>query len=200
MSLKFALMRSPYSLRRICLRSMATTASVADDDASRWIKSYHLAGQGVKNKCISQTEDGHEIRSDVPKAMGGSDTAPQPVYLLLSAMVGCETSTAHFVARKMGLKIDSLSFDLHAWRDQRGVLSNVPSSAEVSASDITDQDKFPSMLQEIKGEVVVKSATATQAQVDALAREVKKRCPVASMISHSGCRLSIKWKLADQPL
>jgi len=97
----------------------------------------------------------------------------------------------------MGLKIDSLSFDLHAWRDQRGVLNDVPSSAETSATaGSLDQDQeFPSMLQEIKGEVIVKSSTATKEQVDALAREVKKRCPVASMISHSGCRLSIQWKL-----
>lgn len=194
--LKHALMRTtPCSLRRMSkIRSMS-------DDADKWTKTYHLTAQGAKNKCTSHTEDGHRIQSDIPRAMGGNNSAPQPVYLLLSAMVGCETSTAYFVARKMGIKIEDMHFDLHARRDQRGVFDNLPSSAEASSSEGHIDDMYiPSMLQEIRGEVVIRSSSATQAQVDALAREVKKRCPVASMIFKSGCHLSVQWKLEESTL
>lgn len=190
------LMRNLSSLCRIrspcrSLTLRATTGTMEPD--SKWIKSYDLNATGIKNRCVTQTEDGHEITTDVPKSMGGQDSGPQPVYLLLSAMVGCETSTAHFVARKMGIKIDSLSFKLHAWRDQRGVLQW---SDALSPSDQSDGEAIPSMLQEIKGEVTVhSSSTLSQEQVDILAREVKKRCPVASMITSSGCRVDVKWKL-----
>jgi hypothetical protein len=45
------------------------------------------------------------------------------VYHLLSALVGCETATATFVAKKLGLIIRSIAFDIHAERDQRGALA-----------------------------------------------------------------------------
>jgi hypothetical protein len=41
----------------------------------------------------------------------------------LSALVGCETATATFVAKKLGLNIRSIDFDVHAERDQRGALT-----------------------------------------------------------------------------
>ena len=41
----------------------------------------------------SQAE-GHEIFTDVTRAQGGKDSAPQPVNLLLGALIGCETATA----------------------------------------------------------------------------------------------------------
>lgn len=58
---------------------------------------YHIEAEGERNRCTTKADDGHIILSDLPLSMGGTDTAPQPVLLLLSALVGCETATAHFV-------------------------------------------------------------------------------------------------------
>ena len=93
--------------RGICRSPHAANAAPATEEESmRWRKTYHLTGEGKRNACTMQTDDGHTILSDIPKAMGGSDTAPQPVYLLLAALAGCETATANFVGEhnESGLK------------------------------------------------------------------------------------------------
>ena len=68
------------------------------------------------------------VHTDTLASDGGTDTAPQPVELLLAALVGCEQATAHFVSRHMRVdkkrvKIDTIKFDYHAVRDERGAAS-----------------------------------------------------------------------------
>ena len=141
---------------------------------------------------MATTGDGNKIVSDVKKPEPGSAGAdPQPVYLLLAALVGCEQSTAAWVAKKMDIKLDRLEFDLAAWRDTRGVLATpIPSLSD-------DEPSIPSMVQSISGTVLVHAAPGTtQEQVDVLAKETNKRCPVASMIKESGCKVDVKWTLA----
>ncbi|CAE8605516.1 unnamed protein product [Polarella glacialis] len=64
------------------------------------IKSYQVIGEGQgaasEAKCRS-----HTMRTDVPRESGGKDSAPQPVELVLTALIGCETATAAYVARQM---------------------------------------------------------------------------------------------------
>ena len=79
----------------------AGTACGPDEAESLlWRKTYQLSGRGNRNQCSMHTSDGFSIDSDIPKAMGGGNTAPQPVYLLLAALVGCETATANFVGEE----------------------------------------------------------------------------------------------------
>lgn len=77
----------------------AASAPCGPDEAESllWRKTYQLSGRGIRNQCSTHTADGFSIDSDIPKAMGGGNTAPQPVYQLLAALVGCETATANFV-------------------------------------------------------------------------------------------------------
>jgi uncharacterized OsmC-like protein len=81
------------------------------------MKYYKVRGTG--HGCASETEiaDGRFIvRTDTPKRMGGQDTAPEPVDLMLAALIGCEQATAHFVAMKMRptLKIENRPHELSA--------------------------------------------------------------------------------------
>merc|ERR1719443_1036734 len=54
--------------------------------------------------------------------MGGRDGDPQPVELLLAALVGCEQATAAFAARHMEprLRLEGIDFAYEAERDPRG--------------------------------------------------------------------------------
>jgi len=141
-----------------------------------------VEGTGSRNSSYIRTADGFELRTDTPKQMGGSNTAAQPVYMLLSALIGCETATANFVARQMKFRIRDIRFRLSAWRDERGAIS-LP-------LEVTDH--IPSQLQVVKGEAVV-DTDATQEQLTTLGHHVHKRCPIASMLVNSGCKLDISW-------
>lgn len=75
--------------------SLSNTSSAA--------KAYQLDGFGVAGgtRVEATTGTGHSISTDIPKSMGGGDTAPQPVETLLGAWMGCTQATASFVGRQL---------------------------------------------------------------------------------------------------
>ena len=151
------------------------------------LKHYRLTAVGTGAKCVSRTGSGFTIESDLPKATGGGDSAPEPVYYLLAALASCETATATFVARKLGIPIKRLHFvDLRATRDERGAL-HLP---------ITEDPALSARLLSITGRVLVESddATLSGEQLQLLERQVHRRCPVANMVVASGTDLDLRFE------
>jgi uncharacterized OsmC-like protein len=163
------------------------------------MKSYHLVGEGCGNACKMRTSGNksHHLATDIPHAVGGGDTAPQPVELLLSALTGCKTATAHFVSRQMRprIRLSRIDFDISAERDEKGALQ-LPIG--------TPFDSYaPSRLQRIWGTATVHLEAGTKSElsqetISLLEREVERRCPIANMVTSSGCALDIRW-VAAQP-
>jgi uncharacterized OsmC-like protein len=134
--------------------------------------------------CLAETSTGHEIHIDVPRAIGGTDTAAEPVYHLLAALAACEAATARYVALKMRPRvvIAGMRFTLNAERNQNGALQlPIDTPPEVWAG-----------LTQIVGTCTVHTE-APQEQVDRLAEQVHVRCPVASMVIASGCVLNLEY-------
>ena len=127
--------------------------------------------------------------ADSVKKQGGTNTAPQPVFLLLASLCGCELATARFVALKSSpkIKMGRIEFDLNAKRDERGAIS-LPLGSSLPV---------PSRLQHVWGTATVHDTNATHEQITRLGDEVHLRCPVANMIVLSGCVLDIHWKIAE---
>jgi uncharacterized OsmC-like protein len=129
--------------------------------------------------------------------MGGKDSAPQPVELLLASFIGCTQATALFVGRNMKprILIDKIEFDLNAKRDDRGVMEQLP---------ISERSKLPTVparLTEINGSITVfaKDRTGETVKIDdeqikILEMHTEHRCPVANMIVSSGCTINVIWK------
>ncbi len=91
--------------------------------------------RGTKSQVSVQqwTAGGHEMAGperrftltvDEPPALGGVDAAPNPVEVLLSALAGCVTAGIATNADLFGVPIDSLSIDLEADVDARGMLGH----------------------------------------------------------------------------
>jgi uncharacterized OsmC-like protein len=78
-------------------------SSASLSNSSSTAKAYQLDGFGVAGgtKVEATTGTGHSISTDIPKSMGGGDTAPQPVETLLGAWMGCTQATASFVGRQL---------------------------------------------------------------------------------------------------
>ncbi len=154
-------------------------------------KSYYIRTTGVGSQVMSHMENlpgNPVVAMDVPRAMGGQNSAPQPVEVFLASLCGCEQLTATFVARHMEPRIDikRIDFEVRAMREERGAIG-LP----------LDEDLPPSRLQRIWGTAVVHvSSPSSQAAVDILARHVKRRCPIANMVTLSGCVLDIEFVLA----
>lgn len=159
-------------------------------------KNYHLVGTGSASNTKIKTSTKHEIVTDVPKSMGGSNLAAQPVEYLLASYIGCTQATALFVGRNMvpRLLIDRIEYDIHGDRDQDGAIGCLP---------INEDSEFPSAparLSAINGQITVYAKNRkgdqmllTKNELNLLEIHTERRCPVANMITMSGCEINVKW-------
>jgi len=176
------------------------TQAAEDDDTEHHIKRYSLRsvgggqGRGGRPSAVITTGTGHTLGTDVPKNMGGDDSAPQPVEHLLAAFAGCAQATAIYVGRRMvpRLAVAGLDFELEATRDQRGAL----------VEPIEKVPNIPSRLMKVKGTVTIRLMpdrrsgairSPTSEEMAMLAQQTELRCPVANMMLASGCKFDIDW-------
>lgn len=131
------------------------------------------------------------LHTDLPLRMGGQNSAPQPLELLLAALIGCTQATAAYVARQMNhhpTTTDSSSSNhssAHLPNDSRGRTSNKNNRwkldrlefnltavrdergalhLSVPSSSLDDDSRclrIPSRLQRIEGTVSVFATTTT---------------------------------------
>lgn len=163
-------------------------STLGNDDALSHRKHYTISGTGRRSAVSMKTNTGHELRTDVPKKMGGSDSAPQPVEHLLAALIGCTQATGIYVGRMMQprLIIDRIEFDVKAHRDERGALT-LP---------IDEYPTLPARLQCVSGTVEVyfkKGVVVSEEQLQLLREQTEARCPVANMMHSSGCVMDMQW-------
>lgn len=177
--------------------------------AAAYQKTYRLQGATTprnKSGVTVTTNTGHTLSTDVPKKMGGKDTAPQPVETLLAALIGCTQATALFVGRHLQperLVLDRLEFDLTASRDERGAIqlpllgrTDDDDDDENENESTTSRARIPSRLQQVKGTVTVyavKNQRIAPEALKLLKEETEERCPVANMMIASGCRMDVDW-------
>jgi len=160
-------------------------------------KTYHLKGFGESCKTNVLTDTTHKLNTDIPKAMGGQDSAPQPVEHLLAAYIGCTQATAVFVGRNMKprILIDKIEFDIVGQRDEHGALDDVP---------ITQQSplpQIPARLSSINGSITVftkdrsgEMIAMEEGSLELLEKHVEHRCPIANMMILSGCEMKVLWE------
>ncbi len=72
----------------------------------------------------------HLVRSDYGEAAGGTNLAPNPIELLLSAMAACIEAAFYEFAVHEGFTINSLYVDIEGTLDLRGffMIDNVPAA------------------------------------------------------------------------
>jgi putative redox protein len=168
-----------------------------DNNNNNHRKYYSIKGSGKRSTVNMTTNTNHNLQTDVPIQMGGQNSAPQPVELLLASLIGCTQATAIYVGRMMTprLLIDRIDFDINAYRDERGAL--------MQPIDVVPS--IPARLQCVSGTVKVyfkkgidNNDDVTEEQLKVLGEQTEARCPVANMMHASGCSMDIKWMIGDE--
>jgi uncharacterized OsmC-like protein len=116
-----------------------------------------------------------------PEKVGGDDSAPTPMELILAGLEGCLTVTIETVAAERGVTLRAVKIDSHAVMDVRGfqgvpgvrpyyqtVDTTVAADVDLEARDLPD---FTS--------------------------EVERRCPALSMIRAAGVTVDVRWEQAS---
>jgi len=83
-------------------------------------------------------------RSDLPPSLGGTNTAPSPTALLLSALAGCAVLFIRdALAPQMGVRIDSVEAIAQCEADLRGVLGMEGALPDLQNVQVTVQIQSP---------------------------------------------------------
>lgn len=97
----------------------ATAKAVADNPANA-VVVFRASGtpEGTVGSAISAGP--HILRVDEPPALGGENTAANPVEHYLAALISCQVVTYRFWAERLGIQVDDLAISAEGDLDVRG--------------------------------------------------------------------------------
>ena len=119
-------------------------------------------------RCEAETR-GHVLHADEPQALGGADTAANPVEMLLAALGTCQEITYRAFASVMEVPLDEVRVELKGDIDLRGFFA-------------VSEDVRPGF-QNIRVVTHLKSS-ASEETLRTLVAAVEKHCPVMDMLSN----------------
>ncbi len=115
---------------------------------------------------------------DEPIERGGTNKGFTPTDTALSALIGCTNVIGHKCAQKLGIDIGHLKISAKCKFDRRGVTLSDEIDVPFEQIDLT----------------VVSDGTATQEQLNEVAAEVAKYCPLSKLFRQSGTVINGDWK------
>ncbi|MDP2519729.1 OsmC family protein [Shimia thalassica] len=133
-------------------------------------------------ECQSHSRADIQIRDlsfaiDEPVERGGSNLGPTPTDTAIAALIGCTNVIGHKCAKALGVEIGHLSIDAVCDFDRRGV--TLQEEIEVPFSAITLN--------------VVSDGVAQQEELDRVAEETEKYCPLSKLFKAAGTKVEAHW-------
>ena len=118
---------------------------------------------------------------DEPVERGGTNKGFTPTDTALSALIGCTNVIGHKCAAKLGLDIGHLQISAKCRFNRLGV--TLAEEVDVPFEEIDL--------------VVVADGSATQDELNNVAAEVAKFCPLAKLFRGAGTKINEDWRKAD---
>src|SRR5687768_17010068 len=100
-----------------------TSAAIAADPTKAKAKNVPATArltQGLKFEVTGP--HGERLMTDMPPAMGGTASGPNPAWLLRSAMASCTATVIAMRAAKLGVTLETLEVTVESESDSRGLL------------------------------------------------------------------------------
>jgi uncharacterized OsmC-like protein len=73
-------------------------------------------------RCRAERPGGAAIVSDMPRAVGGGDSAPRPGWFMRAALATCDATVIAMRAAQLGITLDRLEVTVESESDPRGLL------------------------------------------------------------------------------
>ncbi|MGI9402859.1 MAG: OsmC family protein [Rhizobiaceae bacterium] len=149
------------------------------------IRQKTLVKLSVTGESIGHGRTDVEVRDlkaiiDEPIERGGTNLGPSPTEYAYTSLMGCTTSISNKCAKKLGIDIGRLSYDMVVEFDRRGVLL-------MEEVDVP----FPSI--ELN---VTSHGTASQEELELVGVETAKYCAVSKLFFAAGTKVEVNWKKA----
>ncbi len=111
----------------------------------------------------------HSLTIDEPAALGGTDSGPNPVELILAALGSCQEITYRAFATALGIPLDSVRVELTGDIDLRGFFAVDPAVRPGYEA--------------IRGQVHLESPAAPE-RLEQLRQAVNGHCPVLDILAN----------------
>jgi uncharacterized OsmC-like protein len=112
--------------------------------------------------------EGLEIRTDMPRALGGGDSAPSPGWLFRAAIASCVASLVGIRAAVLEIPLDAVEVEVDSESDDRGILGL--------------DEAIPAGPLSVRIVVTVRARGRVAAELDELAHWAVDHCPVAEVL------------------
>lgn len=117
---------------------------------------------------------------DEPTERGGTNKGPTPTDTVISALVGCTNVIGHKCAEMLSIDIGHLQIDVSCEFDRRGVML----SEEIDVP-------FTKIVLNVKSD-----GPATENELQTVATEVGKFCPLSKLFRQAGTVIEENWTKA----
>lgn len=114
---------------------------------------------------------------DEPVERDGTNLGPTPTETALAALAACTNVIGNKVAHRMGLNVSHMQVSVASEFDRRGVT-------------LAEEVDVPFRSVKLRVEL---STDASRSEIDALARDVAKYCPLAKLFRQAGTQLEEEW-------
>lgn len=137
--------------------------------ANGFVQELKTFGEGIES---------HQIKNDLFKALGGNDSAPDPIHHLFSSVSGCQNITANLVAKDLGINIGKAKIDIEA---------------DLATLDNT-KGKYPGFLTKSLTVNYELETDANDEQFEELRETTEAKCPIAQVfINSQGLKFTSNW-------
>jgi uncharacterized OsmC-like protein len=147
---------------------MATAQLVKVETSGKWEK-------GLQTSIYIR--DFEKITVDEPENLGGTDVGPNPVELVLGGLSSCTSVMIALIAKEQGFSYDGAAFHNEGTLDIRG---------------LQGVEGVSPHFQTVRYKVEIKT-NETEEKVEALRKEVEKRCPVLNLLVDAGADVQGEW-------
>lgn len=146
------------------------------------IKQKTTVKQRLEANCPSHSRSDVSVRDvslviDEPTERDGTNMGPTPTETALAALAACTNVIGNKVAHKLGLDVSNFRVSIVSDFDRRGV---------------TLAEEIDVPFEAIKLRVEL-DTSASQSEIDQLATEVAKYCPLAKLFREAGTKLDEEW-------
>lgn len=115
---------------------------------------------------------------DEPAERGGTNKGPSPTDTALAALIGCTNVVGHKCAKKLGIDIGHLDISAVCEFDRRGVVLEEEVEVPFKRIELT----------------IVADGPASEAELQKVASELAKYCPVSKLFRHAGTIIEERWE------
>ncbi|MBO0995368.1 OsmC family protein [Bacillus sp. SD088] len=134
---------------------------------------------GVKTSI--QIRDFDSFVIDEPTSLGGTDEGANPVEFVLAGLSGCTSVMIALIAKEQNFSFDGVDF------------KNI---GEIDLQGLKGVAGVSPHFQSVTFDVIVKT-NENDERLQALKKEVEKRCPVMNLLLDAGVPVQSTWKRAE---